>query len=938
MSIKGSNLYRTNYYVILNLRIKHQNFFDLSYYIVIDFYLCYDTTNIMLKESEYLTRKRRIDNKLANLQWKIIRWKDGLDTSALTNHAVEEYPVTTGFADYALFVGGRLIGFIEAKKHGIDSQNVLEQAKRYSRGATDGIGIWGQYRVPFLYSSSGEQVYFIDIRNHLNISRPIGDFHTPEALTELIEKDNDKAFDDLKEIEEFNSKLRPYQQGAIEAIEDSIIGCKRKMMVAMATGTGKTFMTVNLIYRLLQSKTAKRILFLVDRKALAAQASMAFASFETPRGFKLNQEYEVYSQRFRKEELDTDAPFDVTALPNEYLTKPDASKTFVYVCTIQRMAINLLGKEASFLSKDESETEEDDADKMEIPIHAFDIIIADECHRGYTSKETNVWRYILEYFDAIKIGLTATPAAHTTGYFGEPVFRYTVQEAIQEGFLVDYQAIKIKSNVRINGVFLNEGEQVGKLDTDSGQLQMELLEDERKFDSTDVEKDVTAPDSNSKIIQEVKKYALEQEERTGRFPKILIFAVNDIQNISHCDQLVRICKEVFNRGDDFVVKITGNPNVDRPLEKIKRFRNRPQPRIVVTVDMLSTGVDIPALEYIVFLRPVKSRILWEQMLGRGTRLCHEINKEKFSVFDCFDGTLIEYFKDASNFDFDGIKSDPIPITEIIRRIDDNEDRDYNVRVFVKRLRRIERAMSSEARTQFAPYIKDGDIKRFTDNFQDLISDHFIDTMKILNNKDFQKLLTSYKRPKKVFYVAQGTKDEVSSEILFEAGEKYMKPPEYLYAFAEFVRENKSKLEEMSIVLNRPRDWKTEVLKELRNHLIKNHFREEDLKRAHSIVDHKNPDIISMIKHAVNEEEPLLEANERVDMAISRIFGDKELTEDQKQWLGYIKEHLIQNLTIEKQDFELIPVFEQHGGWGRFRKLFGEESERILDEINYNIAA
>jgi type I restriction enzyme R subunit len=279
---------------------------------------------------------------------------------------------------------------------------------------------------------------------------------------------------------------------------------------------------------------------------------------------------------------------------------------------------------------------------------------------------------VLDYFDAIKIGLTATPAMHTVSYFGDPVFRYTVNEAELEGFLVGYDAVKIKSGVLIKGVFLKEGEQVGKLDTLSGQIKIEGLEDERAFDASQIERKITVPDTNKKIVQELAKYCNAFEEENGRFPKTLIFASNDINNISHADALVNFCKQTFNRGDDFVAKITGNPNVDRPLQKIRKFRNRPEPKVVVSVDMLSTGVDIPALEFIVFLRPVKSRILWEQMLGRGTRLCTDINKDKFTVFDCFDGTLIEYFKNVSNFEFDDIQSETIPVAEIIRRINDNE--------------------------------------------------------------------------------------------------------------------------------------------------------------------------------------------------------------------------------------------------------------------------
>src|SRR5204863_465649 len=220
-------------------------------------------------------------------------------------------------------------------------------------------------------------------------------------------------------------------------------------------------------------------------------------------------EYEVYSQRFQKEDFGDDDPFDPKVLPNEYLTAPKASHTFVYISTIQRMARNLFGAEASFGQLGGDPDVEEDADRLDIPIH--------------------------------------------------------------------------------------------------------------EFDASAVERDITAPDSNRKIIQEIAKHAYEHDEVTGRFPKILIFAVNDLPHTSHADQLVRTCRDVFDQGDDFVQKITGNPNVDRPLQRIREFRNRPIPKIVVTVDMLSTGVDIPALEFIVFLRPVKSRILWEQMLVRGTR-------------------------------------------------------------------------------------------------------------------------------------------------------------------------------------------------------------------------------------------------------------------------------------------------------------------------------
>ena len=258
----------------------------------------------------------------------------------------------------------------------------------------------------------------------------------------------------------------------------------------------------------------------------------------------------MYSQRFRKEDLEDDdataQPFDSKTLPNKHLTEPNLGTAFVYICTIQRMAINLLGRQAAFEEGDDER--DDEADKLDIPIHAFDCIIADECHRGYTSSELSTWRSVLEYFDAIKIGLTATPAAHTTAYFTEVVYRYEYRRAIEEGFLVDYDAVAIRSDVRMTGLFLKEGEQVQLIDTETGASALDLLEDQRSFDTAEIERKATAPKSNRLIVEELKKYALEHEAKYGRFPKTLIFASNDIPHTSHAEQIVELCTEIFGRG------------------------------------------------------------------------------------------------------------------------------------------------------------------------------------------------------------------------------------------------------------------------------------------------------------------------------------------------------------------------------------------------------
>jgi type I restriction enzyme R subunit len=664
-------------------------------------------------ESEKITRKLRIDKQLQSAGWIVIPYSPEMDLSVLTNHAVEELPTDNGPADYALVVNGALLGVVEGKKVAVGAQNVLQQAKRYSKGTPNIIGEWNGYRIPFLYSTNGELIYHLDARNPNNLSRQIFLFNTPEALEYFLHEKKDTSIQWLRQTPIDSPFLRGYQENAIKAFEEQVADGKRQMLLAMATGTGKTFTTVNLVYRMLVSGYAKRILFLVDRKSLAAQAVTAFASYDTPRKIKFKDEYEMYSQRFQREDFEGES-YDPTVLPNSYLTNPDVSKTFLYVCTIQRMAINLYGRAGAFGDDLEGE-DNSDADVLQIPSHAFDLIIADECHRGYTSKETNVWRNVLNHFDAIKIGLTATPASHTIAYFGKPIFNYPLQQAIEEGHLVDYDAVAINSNVLMNGAFLKEGEQVGMVDTDTGREHIDQLEDEREFTTTEIEQKITAPDTNQKIVDELKKYTDAFEAEYGRFPKTLIFASNDIQHISHADRLVSICKSTFNRGDDFVAKITGSPNVDRPLKRIKEFRNRPNPHIVVTVDMLSTGVDIPALEFIVFLRPVKSRILWEQMLGRGTRLCKDIGKTHFTLFDCFNGTLIKYFKDASyNFKIDPPTTDTLTIKQLIEKIYKNEDRYANAKKLAKRLHRIEKNMSGNARERFATYIPDGDMGQFAE--------------------------------------------------------------------------------------------------------------------------------------------------------------------------------------------------------------------------------
>jgi type I restriction enzyme, R subunit len=890
-------------------------------------------------ESEWLTRRRLINPKLEAAGWRIVPFDPRKPLAAYDRCAIEEFETSNGPADYALCAGSRILGIVEAKKLTLGPQNVLTQAERYSAGAISNPFDFRGYHVPFLYSTNGEIIWHHDIRYHLNRSHVISAFHTPDALEENLARDFNAACDMLLQTPNDHPRLRPYQQEANAAIEESLSKRKGQMLVAMATGTGKTFTMVNEVYRLMKAGVAKRVLFLVDRRALAAQAVLAFASFEPEPGLKFDKIYEVYCQRFHRGDFDENEKFDPKVLPNSYLTDPQPAHAFVYVSTIQRMTINLLGRNAVFAAGDEELDE--DAGKLEIPVHAFDLIIADECHRGYTTTQTAIWRKILDHFDAFKIGLTATPAAHSMAMFKEITYRYEYERAVREGYLVDYDAIAIKSHVRMHGIFLKEGEEVGVVNPMSGAQQLDLLEDEREFPSVEIEEKITSPDSNRKILEEIKKWADEHEQRFGRFPKTLIFAVGDLPHTSHADQLVDLARDIFGRGDSFVQKITGR--VDRPLQRIREFRNRSNPGIVVTVDMLTTGVDIPDIEGIVFLRPVKSRILFEQMLGRGTRKGeHCPDKSHFVVFDCFDGTLLEYFRQATAVTAEPPVRECKTIVEVIEDIWNNRDRDYNIRCLVKRLQRIDKEMSGEARELFAAYITNGDLRDYAATLPRRLEEHFTQSMSLLRNSSFQDLLLNFPRPKRVFLIAHDTVDTVSSSWVVRGSDgKDYRPQDYLTAFSDFVRENPEKIEAIQILLDRPVAWSTDALTELRKKLTATpqRFTEDNLRKAHEIRYHKAlVDIISMVKHAADAQNPLFTAEERVSLAFGKVMRGKFFNLEQQQWLDRIKAHLVQNLTIDPEDFNTLPVFTRAGGRSQAEKAFAGDLALLISQLNEAVAA
>ena len=324
------------------------------------------------------------------------------------------------------------------------------------------------------------------------------------------------------------------------------------------------------------------------------------------------------------------------------------------------------------------------------------------------------------------------------------------------------------------------------------------------------------------------------------------------------------------------------------------------------------------------------------MLGRGTRRCEDINKSKFVVFDCFDGTLFRYFKDVSNFEIEEPRAQPLTIVEVIENIWQNIDRNYYIKILAKRLHRIDKDMSADARDEFKDWVADGNVAKFAVELPKRLRDNFDETMKLLRNKNFQQLLMDYPRAKRAFWVGYEVKDEVSSRKLFG---KWEKPEDYLQAFAKFVRENVNHFEAIRILLKRPQDWKPEILSDLRHVLRANDFDEKRLRNAHEKVYRKQlADVISMIKHAADQQAPLLNAEERVTKTVEELEAFHSFTAEQKKWLRFIAEHLKENLSISEQDLDYQPVFAQRGGLARARKIFGSELQPLIDRLNYTLVA
>lgn len=579
-----------------------------------------------------------IDAQLRAAGWeadsKTLRFASGARPKKGLNQAIAEWPTSAGPADYVLFIGLMPVAVIEAKRKHVDIVGKVPQAERYALAFAvdadmaspggpwvDGKRTW---RLPFCFATNGRPfvrqiqqksgIWWRDCRHATNRARPLESWYTPEGLTNLLEHDPATADASLATSKP-DLGLRDYQHAAISAIEQAIIGGQRDILVAMATGTGKTRTCIGLLHRLLRTDRFHRILFLVDRTALGTQADDAFKDVRL-------EGVTTFADMFEVKGID-----DVTP----------ARGTRVHIATVQGMVKRLLYPADG---------------EAPIPVDRYDCVVIDECHRGYildkdlTDAELGYanldeylakYRQVLDRFDAVRVGLTATPALHTVQIFGNPVYGYSYRQAVVDGFLVDHEPpIRIRTALSTGGIHWKTGEELKIYDPVKAAVDLTTAPDDIDVEIESFNREVVTRPFNQVVCEQLARHI-----DPGLPGKTLIYAATD----AHADLVVELLTSAFEAAygpqpADTVVKITAA--ADRPQELIRRFKNEAnQVKVAVTVDLLTTGIDVPAIVNLVFLRRVKSRILYEQMLGRATRLCADLfgpgeDKQVFKIFDAVD--------------------------------------------------------------------------------------------------------------------------------------------------------------------------------------------------------------------------------------------------------------------------------------------------------------
>lgn len=874
-------------------------------------------------EIDEATTRVLIDDQLRAAGWKVdsalLRYANGTRPGSAEPIAIAEWPTDSGPVDYALFIGGRCVGVVEAKRQIRDVPGRLGQAKRYAldiKLTHDELTFGGpwidgldQFRVPFMFVTNGRAyvkqlatksgTWFWDARTKA-APRALAEWFSPRDLVEKLEQDVEGQPTGMAEREIGVTGLRPYQQDAILAVEKAIAEGQDHILLAMATGTGKTRLAIALMYELLRAKRFRRILFLVDRSALGRQTLDAMSTTDTS-GF-----------------LKFDQVFPVADMARKF---PEATDR-VQVATVQAMIRRIF----------------DDPDAERPTPGIYDLIIVDEAHRGYTldaelreddlefrnlDDYLSAYRRVLDYFDSTKIALTATPAFHTREIFGPPVFRYGYRQAVIDGYLIDHRPPRrITTALSQTGITFDKGEEVNIVDPRTGQIDLFSVPDQVDFEVAEFNKKVYTRAFNRAVA-----VAVAAECPPDQPGKTLLFAARD----DHADILVdelraALTEEYGPQAHDLVEKITGS--VDKPGDRIKAFKNDPRPKYVVTVDLLTTGIDVPAITNLVFVRRVNSRILYDQMIGRATRRCDEIGKEYFRIFDAVD--IYANLQEVT--DMRPVVVDPslsfATLVGDLNRATTEEDRLFVRDQLVVKLRQRVKRIDDAQRETLAAVL--GPLDQLVERLKSAPAAETIALFQ--QHPSLVKILDAAGQRARGdgIYISEHEDELIKVEDDFGGRAN---PADYIESFEAFVLANMNAVPAMVAATQKPRELTRKELKELAILLDTEGFSEASLRRAYGRV--RNADIAAHIIGFVRQAalgDPLVAYETRVENGIQKILASRSWTQKQKQWLNRIG-RVLKAQPVGDPEILSEPLFAQAGGFAVVDQEFDSGLGDVLKDLN-----
>jgi len=891
------------------------------------------TNNLNLSEKE---TRILVDEQLRKVGWEAdsanLRFANGTRPRKGRNIAIAEWPTDSavckfGKVDYALFTGLNLVGVVEAKSIHKDISSVIDnQCRDYSMGIREEdssylAGPWGAFKVPFLFATNGRPylkqleiksgIWFRDARLDSNIPKALRGWISPQGLLEILEKDTSSANEKLSQTgydllrDQDGLNLRPYQIEAIEKAEAAVIQGRQTALLAMATGTGKTRTVLGLIYRLLKTGRFRRILFLVDRTALGEQAQDVF-------------------KEVKIEDLMTiDKIYNIKNLDDKDIDK----ETKIHIATVQSLVKRVLYNETDTMPS----------------VTDYDLIIVDEAHRGYIlDKEMSEdeqlyrsqidyiskYRSVIEYFDAVKIALTATPALQTSEIFGKPVFEYTYRRAVIEGYLVDHDVPhNIKTKLREEGINYQAGETVAVYDPVTGEItNSDELEDELNFDIEKFNRRVITESFNRTVLKEIAK-----DINPEGSEKTLVYAVDD----EHADLIVKILKDIYEPlgvSNDAIMKITGSiggGNPKKVMEAVKRFKNEKFPNIVVTVDLLTTGIDVPEITTLIFMRRVKSRILFEQMLGRATRLCSKIGKTHFEIYDPVG--VYEALEPVNTMK-PVVQNESASFDDLLNGLEvfKTEQQEKNqIDMIVAKIRRNKKKLSEQAQAQFCYECEGLDPEQFIEKINTMNTKEA--KKYILDKTQIFKILTEGYLPSEQVKVVSEKADELVSHT--RGYGQSITPQDYLDEFNNFINNNINTIAALKVVCTRPRELTRESLKNLKLELDRHNFTEQKLNTAWRELKNEEiaADIISYIRrYALGSA--LIGREERIKRAMDKLRRNHSFTKMELDWLVLIEKTLLSETVIDRETFD-TGAFKTQGGFTRANKIFAGKLESYIHELN-----